>query len=102
MTFSRILLAAVAGALFTSGSASAADPVFDQMSPYGGPTAIQPSHGGRDIMRDAERSPSVTKRFDLPQISGPLPSHLLRPLAPRNALDAPPSAQPGLALNPAR
>jgi hypothetical protein len=101
---SRILLAAVAVGLWTCGSASAADPVFDQMPSLSGPTAIQPSRGGRDIMREAERSPSLTQRFNLPQLSGPLPREIWPPLTPRNSSDlaVPPSAQPGLALRPAR
>jgi len=102
MIVARILLVTTAGGLWMFASASAADPVFDPMQLWSGPTASQPSRGGRDIMREAERGPSLTQRFGLPQISGPLRLDLPPALAPQHSgeLAVPPPVPPEMALRP--
>jgi hypothetical protein len=104
MIIVRILQVTTAGGLWMLASAAAADPAFDPMQHWSGPTAIQPSRGGRDIMREAERGPSLTQRFGLPQISGPMQLDLPPALAPRNGgeLALPPTVPPEMALRPRR
>jgi|SoiMethySBSTD1v2_1073268.scaffolds.fasta_scaffold4020466_1 hypothetical protein len=95
----RLLLVAAA-AVWTNRSAVAADPMLDQS--WDGPTATQPSRGGRDIMREAERGPSLTQRFNLPQFSGRFEVPLPPLLAPKYGGDlaVPPPAPPELARAP--
>jgi hypothetical protein len=104
MIIVRILQVTTAGGLWMLASTAAADPLFDPMQTWSGPTASQPSRGGRDIMREAERGPSLTRRFGLPQISGPLRLDLPPALAQRNTgeLAVPPPVPPEMALRPGR
>ena len=65
-------LAAVAVCVGCSWAALA----FEPMQDWSGRTANEPSQGALEIMREAERGPSVTRRLELPQLSGPLPLEL--------------------------
>jgi hypothetical protein len=54
--------------------AAAADPVFDPMRPSTGPTATAPRPAEREMRRDfGTKTPTLTERFGLPPVSGPLP-----------------------------
>lgn len=54
--------------------AAAVDPVFDPMRPSMGPTATAPRQAEREMRRDFElKTPTLTERFGLPPVSGPLP-----------------------------
>jgi len=95
-SFKRITLrasAAVAGALMLAGHGFALDPVTDPMRPYGGPTAGAPSEAFRGFQRDVERAPSLSERFGLPRISGPLPP-ILPPVPTQPVFDTPENAWP--------
>lgn len=73
--FARKALAlfALGGAVAAAAPAAAADPVFDPMRPNEGPTATAPRQAEREMRRDFERkAPTLTERFGLPPISGPL------------------------------
>ncbi|MCW5770585.1 MAG: hypothetical protein KIT16_03040 [Rhodospirillaceae bacterium] len=72
---SRTALAAVlaTAAAFATGPAAAGDASFDPSQPLTGPTLGAPSEAARDILRRAEKVPTLTERFGLPSISGPLP-----------------------------
>lgn len=72
------LIAAMVGSL-AAAPALAVDPSFDPSRPLTGPTAGAPSEGARDILRRAEQQPTLTERFGLPSISGPLPPVLPPP-----------------------
>jgi hypothetical protein len=75
----RTLIAAAALAAVSGTSAWAVDPIFDPMQTPNGPTAGSPSQSARDILREAERAPSLSERFGLPRISGPIPPILPPP-----------------------
>lgn len=100
----RILQVVAAGGLWMLASSASAESFYDPMRPWSGPTAIQPSRGGLDIMREAMSGPSVTQRFGLPQISIPLRLDLPPALAPRNSgeLAVPPPVPPEMALRSQR
>ena len=70
---SAAMIATAAAAVLSAAPAGAADPIFDSLQSPNGPTAGNSSDFGRNIMRDAERAPSLTERFGLPRISGPIP-----------------------------
>jgi hypothetical protein len=67
------VIAAATAAVLSAAPVGAADPVFDSMQSPNGPTAGNSSDFGRSIMREAERAPTLTERFGLPRISGPIP-----------------------------
>lgn len=55
--------------------AAAVDPVVDPMRPNMGPTATAPGQAEREMRRDLEtKIPTLTQRFGLPPVSGPLPA----------------------------
>lgn len=85
-----------AGVLALAAPAFAADPVFDPMQPNTGPTATAPRLPEREMRRDFERkTPTLTERFGLPPVSGPLPPIVPTPPAQRPALlDPGPAALP--------
>ena len=106
----RILpLLALAGAFAAAAPAAAVDPVIDPMRPNEGPTATAPRQAEREMRRDLEKSgktPTLTERFGLPPVSGPL-LPLLPPrqepvlLDPRPAvLPPPPQPRPLRARQP--
>jgi hypothetical protein len=81
--------------------AAAVDPVFDPMRPNAGPTATAPRPAEREMRRDFEtKMPTLTERFGLPPMSGPLLPVLPPPPGQRPVLldpgpDAlPPPSQP--------
>jgi len=76
---SHVFAAAVTAVVALSAPAAAVDPVFDDMRMPTGPTATNPSESARNILRDADRAPTLTERFGLPPVSGPLPP-LLPPI----------------------
>jgi len=96
---SSFLVAALigsAGALALATPTAAGDPVFDPMRPNTGPTATAPRQAEREMRRDLEeKTPTLTERFGLPPVSGPLPPLLAPPLAGRPLLvDPGPGALP--------
>lgn len=70
-----LMTAAAAAVLGSAAPALAVDPVFDPMRPSEGLTATAPRQAERETKRDMERSPTptLTQRFGLPPVSGPLP-----------------------------
>jgi hypothetical protein len=75
--FSAKFLPVVAAAVALAGAAPAlaVDPVFDPMGPNQGLTATAPRQAERETRRDLDRTPStptLTERFGLPPVSGPL------------------------------
>ena len=107
-------LLAFAGAIVLAAPAAttpalAADPVFDAMRPNTGPTATAPRQAEREMRRDFEtKTPTLTERFGLPPVSGPLPPIAAPPPAPRpvlldpgpGALPPPPQPRPARARRP--
>jgi hypothetical protein len=94
--------AAAAGFLAGAAPALAVDPVFDAMGPNQGLTATAPRQAEREMRRDIDRAPSaptLTERFGLPPVSGPL-QPLLPPvgqepvLQERGPAALPPPPQP--------
>ncbi|HEY7607636.1 MAG TPA: hypothetical protein VIF14_00260 [Alphaproteobacteria bacterium] len=86
--------AALATGLAAAAPAFAADPIIDPMRPNEGPTASAPRQAEREMKRDLERAPTLTERFGLPPVSGPLPP-LLPPLRQEPVLQTPgPDALP--------
>jgi hypothetical protein len=76
----KLLTAAALAAIFAGAApALAVDPIVDSMRPNEGPTASAPRQAEREMRRDLERTPTLTERFGLPPVSGPLPP-LLPPL----------------------
>jgi hypothetical protein len=87
------VIAAAAVAVVSGAPASAVDPVFDPLQPPSGPTANTPSPSAREILREAERGPSLSERFGLPRISGPLPP-IVPPPRQQPVFDTPPGLPP--------
>ena len=88
------LAAAAIGAALLAGQGFALDPVReDPMRPYNGPTAGAPSDAFRSFQRDVDRAPSLSERFGLPRISGPIPS-ILPPVPTQPVFDTPDNAWP--------
>ena len=71
--------AALAGILAGAAPAGAVDPIIDPMRPPEGPTASAPRQAEREAKRDLEQKFTLTERFGLPPVSGPLPP-ILPPL----------------------
>ncbi len=92
--------AAIAGVVVFASAAFAADPSVDAMRPLSGPTAGAPSEASRSFQRDIEHAPSLTERFGLPAISGPIPP-ILPPARQQPVFDTPDNAWPP-AINRAR
>jgi hypothetical protein len=101
-------LFALAGAVAAATPAAAVDPVFDPMRPNEGQAATAPRQAEREMRRDLEtKTPTLTERFGLPPVSGPLPP-LLPPPGQRpvlldpgpNALPPPPQPRPQRARRP--
>jgi hypothetical protein len=92
-------LAATAALALTVARAGAVDPIFDPMQSPNGPTAATPSEGARNILRQAERSPTLSERFGLPPISGSIPPP---PPPQQPVLDTPGNALPPPLLAPRR
>lgn len=100
----KFLTAAAAAAIIAGAApAFAVDPVIDPMRPNTeGLSATGPRQAEREMKRDMERTPTLTERFGLPPVSGPLPPVL--PPLPRsqpvlqdpgpNALPPPPQPRP--------
>ena len=89
-----LLTAAAAAVLGSATPALAVDPVIDPMRPSEGLTATAPRQAERETRRDMERTPTLTQRFGLPPVSGPLPP-LLPPLQqPPVLFDPGPNAAP--------
>lgn len=83
---SLIPAVAFAAAVAAAWPAAAVDPVFDPMRPNEGQSATAPRQAEREMRRDLDtKIPTLTQRFGLPPVSGPLP-----PLLP------PPAQQPVL------
>ena len=95
------LFAAAATTVLAAAPAGAADPIFDTMQSPNVPTAGNPSESARKILREAERAPSLTERFGLPRISGPIPP-ILPPLREQPVFDTPNNAWPPPPVNRAR
>jgi len=85
--------AVIAGAMLFASAAFAADPAVDSMRPLSGPTATAPSEAFRSFQRDIDRAPSLTERFGLPRVSGPIPP-ILPPARQQPAFDTPDNAWP--------
>ena len=86
--------AALAGILVGAAPAGAVDPIIDPMRPPEGPTASAPRQAEREAKRDLESKSTLTERFGLPPVSGPLPP-ILPPLRQEPVLQDPgPSAPP--------
>lgn len=85
--------AALAAALTAAAPALAVDPVIDPMRPNEGLTATAPRPAEREMKRDVERTPTLTERFGLPPVSGPLPP-ILPPRQLPVLLDPGPGALP--------
>lgn len=84
--------------------AAAVDPVFDPMRPNMGPTATAPRQAEREMRRDFElKTPTLTQRFGLPPVSGPLPPAREQPILvdPGPAVLPPPLPRPQRARFPA-
>lgn len=80
--FIKFLLpaAAFAAAVAAAWPAAASDPVFDSMRPDEGQSATAPRRAEREMRRDFEmKTPTLTQRFGLPPVSGPLPTLLPPP-----------------------
>ena len=94
----KFLTAAGAAAILASASpALAVDPVFDPSRPNEGLTATAPRQAERETRRDLERAPStptLTERFGLPPVSGPLEPLLPQPRQQPVLLDPGPGALP--------
>jgi hypothetical protein len=86
--FAKYFIVGVAALL--AGPALAVDPVIDPMRPNEGLTATAPRQAERETKRDIERTPTLTERFGLPPVSGPLP-----PIVP-------PAPQPSVLQDPGR
>ncbi len=87
----RFLLpaAAMAAAIAAAWPAAAGDAMFDPLRPNEGQSATAPRQAEREMRRDLEmKSPTLTQRFGLPPVSGPLPPLL------------PPSSQQPVLLDP--
>jgi hypothetical protein len=98
--FAGKFLTAAAFAAIVAGAAQAlaVDPITDPLRPNDGPTASAPRAAEREMKRDMERdrTPTLTERFGLPPVSGPLPP-LLPPLRQEPVLQEPgPGALPPL------
>lgn len=79
-TPSASLLLTLASAVALAMPAAAADPVLDSMRPNTGPTATAPRPAEREMRRDFEKkTPTLTERFGLPPLSGPLPPFVAPP-----------------------
>jgi hypothetical protein len=92
--FNARLAAAAIGALVVAAPSLAVDPLRDDpMRSYSGPTASGPSESMRNLQRDIERAPSLSERFGLPRISGPLPP-ILPPVPTQPVFDTPDNAWP--------
>jgi hypothetical protein len=90
----KFLMTAAAAVICCVTPALAVDPVFDPMRPSEGMTATAPRQAERETKRDMERTPTLTQRFGLPPVSGPLPP-LLPPLQqPPVLYDPGPNAAP--------
>jgi len=87
------MIAAAAAAVLSGAPAGAVNPVFDPLQSPNGPTAGTPSDSARNILREAERAPSLTERFGLPRISGPIPP-ILPPLREQPVFHTPNNAWP--------
>lgn len=76
-----LLSAAVcAAAVAAAWPAAAGDPMFDPTRPYEGQSATAPRQAEREMRRDLDtKIPTLTQRFGLPPVSGPLPSVLPPP-----------------------
>lgn len=74
-----LTVAMIAAAMLGGSPAFAVDPIIDPMHSPNGPTAGAPRQAEREIKRDLERIPTLTERFGLPPVSGPLPP-ILPPL----------------------
>jgi len=86
--------AAVAAILAGAMPALAVEPITDPMRQLEGPTATAPRQAEREAKRDLERTPTLTERFGLPPVSGPLPP-ILPPLREQPILqDRGPGALP--------
>jgi hypothetical protein len=85
--------AALAAIVLSAPPAVALDPVLDPLETPSGPTAGKPSESARNILREAERGPTLSERFGLPRISGPIPP-ILPPLRQQPIFDTPDSAPP--------
>lgn len=74
--FAGKFLTAAAFAAIVAGAtpALAVDPITDPLRPNDGPTASAPRAAEREMKRDMERdrTPTLTERFGLPRVSGPL------------------------------
>lgn len=83
-----LTVAIVAAAALSATPAFAVDPITDSMRPPSGPTAGAPRRAERETKRDLERTPTLTERFGLPPVSGPLPP-ILPPLRQEPILQDP-------------
>jgi hypothetical protein len=92
--FGTRFAAAALGAAIAAGQVLALDPMRDDpLRPYNGPTVGGPSEAFRGFQRDIERAPSLTERFGLPRVSGPIPS-ILPPVPTQPVFDTPDNAWP--------
>lgn len=74
--FVKLLISAATfcAAVAAASPAAAVDPVFDPMQPNEGQSASAPRQAEREMRRDFEvKAPTLTERFGLPPVSGPLP-----------------------------
>lgn len=84
--------AAFAAAVAAAWPAAASDPVFDSTRPYEGQSATAQRQAEREMRRDFEmKTPTLTQRFGLPPVSGPLPTLLPPPGQQPVLLDPGPS-----------
>lgn len=91
----RILMAAAAAAIVAGAApALAVDPITDPLRPDEGLTATAPRPAERAMKRDMERTPTLTERFGLPPVSGPLPPIVPPPRHEPVLLDPGPGALP--------
>ncbi len=98
----------LAGAFAAASPAAAVDPVIDPMLPNEGATATAPRPAERETKRDIDnqKAPTLTERFGLPPVSGPLPPLLSPPPEQPVLLDRgrealpPPPPRPSRARQP--
>jgi hypothetical protein len=91
--FIKSLLAAAA--IAAAWPAVAGDAMLDPMRPNDGPTATAPRQAEREMRRDFDtKTPTLTQRFGLPPVSGPLPPLFPPPAQQPVLLDPGPGALP--------
>jgi len=89
-----LMTAAVAAIVAGATPGFAVDPIIDPLRPDEGLTATAPRPAERAIKREMERTPTLTERFGLPPVSGPLPPIVPPPRHEPVLLDPGPGALP--------